>query len=234
MKIAICDDEIEFQSRIQTEIEQFYGVLDVEIEGFLSGNQFLKRFKYTQEEYQLILMDIEMDGIDGIETARQIREVNKNVAIIFLTSHNEMAVEGYEVNAFRFLTKPLDQKKLWEALQAIEKSKESQYKIEVWDGEKTHFISCCEIQYIQSENIYINIVTSRGKYLIRKKLSLVEEELPKQLFYRLHRSYLVNLRYIHSYDGKKVVLENGKEIPISRNKRCEFKTVMMKYLQTLG
>ncbi|WP_312650247.1 LytR/AlgR family response regulator transcription factor [Aminipila sp.] len=234
MKIAICDDEVNFQKILGDKLEEYYGMLEVEIEVFSSGMDFMDRFKKYPLEFQMIFMDIEMPGPNGIETSKQIRNINQSIPIIFLTSHTELAMEGYEVDAFRFLDKPLQMERLVKTLHDFDNLRLLDSKIELQDGERTLLVNWTEIQYVQSENVYINVCIEGSTCLIRKKLSDIEEQMPKQMFYKPHRSYLINLGFVKSFDGKKIMMKNGNEIPLSRGKRNEFKTSMMNYLRILG
>lgn len=234
MQIAVCDDEKVFQNAIRKELEEYYGILEVEITMFLSGEALLQEVQKNPGEFQIIFLDIEMSGMDGIKTAEKIREWNPHVPILFLTSHTEMAMEGYVVNAFRFLAKPIQKENLWKALSDLDKRKQSDTRIELWDGQKAIVVSWTDIEYVQSDNVYIHVITNLDKYLIREKLSILEEKMPKQIFYKPHRSYLINFGYVQSFDGKKIIMKSGKEIPISRGSSPEFKSKMMKYINTTG
>lgn len=119
MKIALCDDNAVFRSKAKTEVEHYFQSLDVLVCEYNSGESLLKAMKNTT--FDFIILDIEMDGIDGLETARHIRKDDTQVPIVLLTSHTEFALEGYEVNAFRFLTKPLEREKLVKTLADVEK-----------------------------------------------------------------------------------------------------------------
>ncbi|WP_304509511.1 LytR/AlgR family response regulator transcription factor [Anaerotignum sp.] len=233
-KIAICDDEVTFQKVLRKQIESYYGMLEVEIIEFSSGIDLVNSLKKCPLEFQMIFMDIEMPNMDGIETSKRIRRINESIPIIFLTSHTEFAMEGYEVDAFRFLDKPLKIEKLVKTLQDYDRLRLLESRIELQDGEKIVLVKWTEIQYIQSENVYINVYLEDTRYLIRKKLSDVQEQMPKQMFFRPHRSYLINLRFVKFFDGKKIIMKNGNEIPLSRGKRSEFKAYMMSYMHSLG
>ncbi len=234
VKAAICDDELHFQSFLREKLESYYGMLEVEIEVFSSGISFLEKFREHPYVYQLIFMDIEMPGINGIETSRLIRDINQSVPVIFLTSHRELAAEGYEVDAFRFLEKPLQMEKLVKALDDYNRLWMQNGRIPLQDGENTILASWTDIQYVQSENVYIHVFTEQARYLIRKKLSDMEMQMPKNLFFRPHRSYLINLGYVSSFDGRKITMKNGHEIPVSRGKRDELKASVLNYLRISG
>jgi DNA-binding LytR/AlgR family response regulator len=234
VRIAICDDEVNFQKVLQEKLEKYYGILEVEIEAFCSGMDFVDRFMKHPLEFQMIFMDIEMPGLNGIETSKRIREINQSIPIILLTSHTEMAMEGYEVDAFRFIDKPLRTERLVKALHDFDNLRLLDSKIELQDQERTILVNWMDIQHVQSENVYINVYMENTKYLIRKKLSDIEEQMPKQVFYKPHRSYLINLGFVKYFDGRKIMMKNGNEIPLSRGKRNEFKILMMNYLRVLG
>ena len=121
MRIAVCDDEKVFGESLKGYLESYYRSLDVLIEVFYSGQALLQRCRGGRLPFDLIFLDIEMEPTDGICTARCLREEGQDVLIVFLTSHFEFAAEGYEVNAFRFLTKPVNREKLAAVLSDAEK-----------------------------------------------------------------------------------------------------------------
>lgn len=229
MKIAICDDSSIFREQLLKELRDYFQSLDVSIYPFTSGEELLKGIE--KSEYDIIFLDIEMGGIDGLETARRIRSENRDVPIILLTSHTELAMAGYEVRAFRFLGKPLEHDRLIQALQAIESQLHDDEKIIITIDGTQKFVLCKNIKYIKSENVYLNLVMNNTSYLIRKKLKEVIKELPEDLFVAVHRSYVVNLMYVESFDGNMILLDDGTSIPVARGNREQFKQKMMRYLK---
>lgn len=234
MRIAICDDEKYFIEILVKQIEAFYGVCKVEIETFVNGKDFMERFKRGPYEFTLIFMDIEMPGMTGLEVANQILEHNDAVPVIFLTSHVEMAMEGYRVSAFRFLQKPIELDKLYEALREGGKVRSKGHIVEFCDGNKSYLINAGEILYLKSENVYVNLFMKRGNHLIRSKISQFEEKLHEENFFRPHRSYLINICQVHNFDGKSIIMNDGQKIPISRSRSNHFKEIMASYLRTLN
>ncbi len=230
MKIAVCDDNILFQEEIKNLLYEYFGRLSVEIKLFSNGMEFLRAVQSISNPFDLVFMDIEMPGIDGLETSRQLRNENRDLFLIFLSSHTELAFDGYEVDAFRFLTKPVKRDKLWKALSDWEKSRLSEERICFNLGDRSQVLSWSEIQYIQSENVYVNVVTVSQRILVRMKMKELEKKMPESMFFKPHRSYLVNLKHILSFDSKKIRMADGLEVPLSRRHAAEFRNRMMKFL----
>lgn len=231
MKIGICDDEYYMRQKVREEIDDYYKSLDIRTLTFASGQELLNAVEKDSSDYLCIFLDIEMDGMNGLETARQLKRKHAHIPVILLTGHTEYAMNGYEVEAFRFLSKPLKKEKLNEALKAAERTGLHQKKIRVMSGSQEIYISCHDILYIKSENVYLRIVQKDGSCLIRGKLKEQIQLLPKALFYQVHRSYIVNMLYIKSFDGKHILLGDGTRIPVSSSRSREFKDTMMHYLK---
>lgn len=234
MRIAICEDEQYFREQLQKELNTYYKSLDVLVCSFSSGEDLLKRMEQSEAFFDLIFMDIEMPGMDGLETSTQIHNTHPDLPIILLTSHKELAMAGYEVDAFRFLDKPLKREKLYQALQAVEKQRYVKKKITIMENGNERYLSCQDILFIKSENVYLKIVTNHQQYLIRKKLKEQERELPQALFCKVHRSYMVNLSYVSVFDGRSITMKNGEQIPVSRNCRDVFKERMLHYIRAVA
>lgn len=234
MKIAICDDEEMFSSQLKEYLESYYKSMDLIIDKFESGEEFLKRYTNMNCGYDIIFLDIEMKQIDGIETAKKLRELNNDIIIIFLTSHLEFAPEGYEVNAFRFLIKPIQKEKLKNALLDVQYQIDRNKKILIKDKDREVLLKYTDIVYIEAQNVNIKICTMNEKFLIRKTLREIEEELKGPTFFKCHRSYIVNLDFVMDYDNKIITMENKEKISLSRNKYSDFKNSMITYLRSIG
>ena len=234
MKIAICDDEKIFRGQLQEYLNKYYKSLDTIVESFTSGEKFLEKYMINPNAYELIFMDIEMGELDGINTAKRLREYNSDVIIIFLTSHVELALEGYEVDAFRFLSKPINERKLINALQDVQSEIDRNRKILIKDVEKEVLLKYKDIIYVEAQNVNLRIRTNESEYSIRKSLIQMEKEVEGPSFYKPHRSYLINLGYVVDYTNKVITMETGEKIPLSRNKVTELKEALMLYVKTCG
>ena len=237
MKIAVCDDDPFFLKLVSEELEQYYKSLDMCIEAFSSGTELIRAVEAQPFAYLCIFLDIEMPQISGFQTALQIHKVNPQIPVLLLTSHTECAMQGYEVQAFRFLGKPLERETLHRALKAVECRHVRRQRIAIWQDGREIYLPAAEILYIKSENVYLSIWVrgeSHRYYLVRKKLREQAEELPEGVFFQVHRSYLVNLRQVRSYDGRQVWLTDGTKIPVSRKKKESFQEAMSRYLRELA
>ena len=175
MKIAICDDEwIQLQAT-KAQLEEAYKSLDLRLDVFQDGRQLIASTEKIC--YDLIILDIEMPGIDGLSVARKLRELKQETALVFLTSHLEYALKGYEVNALRYLTKPVKKEQLTEIINhLIEKNSEAR-RILLKAEDEMVMVSVRDILYMEACNQDIRIVTGDREYLRRYNIRDYEEQL---------------------------------------------------------
>lgn len=231
MKIAICDDDWHMQQTLRTFIDETYQDLDMLVDGFTSGEALLAAIGKQTQPYELILLDIEMTGMDGIETAKQVRRVLPDCYIIFITSHDEFALTGYEVQAFRYLVKPFRPEKLREAISAVREALADQCMLHVEDGPVEALVRAQDIFYVEAQDKRVRLVTARADYSDRRGIDEMAALLEKEEFYRVHRSYLINLRYVAFMDGNTVQLVNGDTVPVSRLRKKAFKNAFQAYVK---
>ena len=167
MKIIICDDEPYICDDLKKRLTMYYNSMDVLILTVSSGEELLRLIEREPEGISCLFLDIEMGGIDGLETARRIRKHHPGLPILLLTSHTELAMEGYEVQAFRFLAKPLRREKLTEALRAVERELSSGEKLRITADGREIYVDCRDICYVKSENVYLNLVMAGAKRPVR-------------------------------------------------------------------
>ena len=217
-RIAICDDEqnqIEYITSIVASWSAHEGH-GCEIRTFASAEAFL--FEYEEDKaYDILLLDVEMKNMNGIELAKRIRKDNNRAEIIFITSHFEFVGEGYEVDALHYLIKPISAEKLTQVLtKAAEKlSVEPPSVVISCEGETVKLYES-DILYVESFLHYIVIHTKDNEYKIKENMSVFENRV-SDYFYRIHRSYLVSLKYITRISRTSVSIGNT-ELPLSRGK----------------
>jgi DNA-binding LytR/AlgR family response regulator len=166
-----------------------------------------------------------MKGASGIVLAKQIRNLDQWMRIIFITGLADYVYEGYEVSALNYLLKPVSKDKLFSCLSraydAIKKTvadKADAPFIFEFEGQ-IHRIEQKKIQLIEAQKNYTQLSTERGNFLIRMRFSEIESQLNKALFVKAHRSFMVNVMNIQYIDTSEIVLDNSKKIPLSRSQR---------------
>lgn len=222
MRICICDDDKSMCDNLKEMILQ-HGIHVVTV--YHSAEELLFECE-NQFLFDCVFLDIQMKTMNGIDCARKIREYDKKIGIIFLSAIKDYVFEGYEVNAIRYLLKPLETEKCHALLDMISESltKEQQYLLV-----NKMKVDCEKILYIESFGHYCTV---HGDKIIETKSSLSEicGKLPGN-FIQIHRSYVVNLEHVESILKDTCLLEDGSEIPISRSSVKKVNQAFMKFLK---
>lgn len=230
LKIAICEDDGRQAQRLMDMVSDWgkEKAHRIEIRTYASGEAFL--FDYEKEtDFNLMLLDIEMKGINGVELARYLRREGNRGEILFLTSHTEFYGEGYEVDALHYLIKPVPDEKLREVLdRAAYKLSEEPPSILINTEGQTVKLYEHEICYVEAFSHYISFVTEDGTYRVREKISEAEQRLSEG-FFRIHRSYLVSLGHIKRIGRSQVWLENGESLPLARGRYDEINRAYIRF-----
>ncbi len=229
MRIAICDDEAQCRQQAVQAINACTKSLDILTDLFENGNNLLQSFQKTP--YDLVFLDIEMPEIDGIRLARKLRDLSRDVPIVFLTSHIEYALEGYEVNALRYLTKPIQVEKLQELLGYVMERMQAQRTLWLKTDMGEVRVRIKDILYMEAQNQNIVIRTADSEYTVRYNLGEYEKELSQDGFFRIHRGYLVSLRHVKSLGKHEVTLCENTILPVSRTKEKSLKEAIFQYIR---
>lgn len=231
INIAICDDE-----NLQVELLETY-VLNwakernkkIQVKLFYNAESF--DFAWSMDKtYNIILLDIEMPGKNGIELAKKIRREDSVINIIFITAIFDYISEGYDVEAINYLIKPIKEDKLYECLdRAIEKIPIEEKTILIDVGGEIIRLIEKDILHIEAFSHSVDIHTSQETYRVRKNIGTIEDELDKNSFIRCHRSYIVNLKHIKRIGKTDIVLDNDDLIPVSRRQYSNTNMAFIKY-----
>jgi len=229
LKIAICDDEERFLTKIKEDISSLQSYdNEFSFDEFRTGRELLAEF--TREKYAIIILDIEMPGLNGLETAEFIRKIDENVIIIFLTGYEKFACQGYAVRAFRYILKnqphSIYMKQLDDAVR--EYYRNTRYII-ASDGDKAEKIPTEDIYYIEVFSHKLLIHTKSGDYFTKGTLSELEAQLSDLLFARLDKSTLANIANIDYIRKNQVILTSGDTLFASRNHIKNIKQCFMDY-----
>lgn len=215
-KIAICDDNevdcVYISNIVNSWADQLKNEIDLQV--FPSAESFL--FHYADEkDYDILLLDIEMGKMDGISLAKRLRHENETVQIIFITGYSDYISEGYEVAALHYLMKPVKKQKLFQTLdRAIQKIKKNEQTLFLELPGETIRLPIYEIRFLEVRQNYVTI-HAKNDYTLKKTLSELEQKLDER-FYRMRRSYIVNLSYISKVTKTDVFLSDGTTLPLPR------------------
>lgn len=216
INIGICDDELHYRTNIKDILKEILSSypINYNIYEFSSGEDLLKSYP---KNLDILIMDIQMKIINGMDTARKIREFDQNLEIIFMTSFAEFMQDGYEVKAYRYILKPISEKKLSKnvlpCISEIMKKRNNYLTINV----KNYIdrVKIDSITYIETDRPNILIYTNDKVHTTKMSISKIEKILNEYGFFRCHNSYIINLKEVESMNGNTIVV-NGKDIPISK------------------
>lgn len=221
IRIGICDDEKELRAALRkvVETELQLGGVGYEICEYESGEELLQGARGRVPE--LLFLDIEMAGLSGMDTAKELRKTYKDAVIIFVTAYPDFVFQGYEVRAFHYILKPYREEKIREvlrrALEDMEAQAEKYYLVEQKSG--TLRLPLREVRYFQSDRKKVTAVLEGQREEFYGKLGDVEQELP-DFFVRAHNRYLVNLNFVSRVDSASCIC-GGENIPVSRGCKQE-------------
>ncbi len=230
MKIAICDDEKNCLEAVITCIEDYMAERRTEIdyEAFSRYPDLEPRI----DEFDVFVMDYMTPEIDGLSFAARIREkYGDNKAIIFVTSFHDIVYDSFSVRTHRFLIKPVNKEKFFEALDSYIKTNTMTRHFTITSDGETDIVNINDILYIEVELKNITVYTSEDQFICRRSITSVEEELTHLGFFRVHRSYLVNMQNIAHFSNDTIELNNGEKIPVSKRSYKSFCKEYLKFIK---
>jgi len=216
LKITICDDERALRDYHTALIRKWAAEQNqsIRIFDYDSAEAFLFA---SENDTDILILDIQMKEMDGVTLAKKIRARNKEIQIIFVTGYMEYIADGYEVEALHYLIKPATEEKLFAVLnRATEKLKRNEQALLVnHDGMNTR-IPLYEISHLEVRHNHVTIFATT-EYVVKTTLNELEKELANDSnFFRIGRSYIVNLRYVKKCSKTEIFLKNGTAIPLPR------------------
>ena len=215
-KIAVCDDKKSHAKHTEALVVQWAGGAGVQeqVSCFSSAEAFL--FAYEEEQdFDLLLLDVEMGGMDGVSMAKLLRQQNDKIQIIFISGYADYIAEGYEVSALHYLTKPIDQEKLFSVLdRAIERLRQTEPWLTLELVEGTVRVQLDQIRYLDVFHNHVTVHAAQN-YTLKRPLGEFEAKLDRR-FFRIGRSCILNLSYVRSVSRQAVELTDGTNIPLPR------------------
>lgn len=229
LKIAVCDDEMLFLKKLKQQISEILVNGDYSISEFFSGEQLIEAF--PQERFDIVILDIEMEGINGIDTAKTIRNIDSDVAIAFLTSHETFAIQGYEVNAKRYILKQQPEYMYREQLTALFMDYNQNHKRFSYNKSGVAFsVKVSDIIYFEVFNRKIVLHSLNGDLEYYGKIADLRDEYESDGFIKVGKSFLINAAHIRFIDKNDIILKNGTKISIGRNIKSQIVEEYLNYL----
>ncbi|WP_046215590.1 LytR/AlgR family response regulator transcription factor [Paenibacillus wulumuqiensis] len=239
-RVAICDDS----SQQREQVRQLLTALSVRtgvefiIEEFASGELLLQHYEQEQPAFHAWILDVEMPGRSGIETARKLREwQHRDEQIIFLTSYPEYMVDSFDVMTFQYLIKPMQSERFDEVILSLCRYWESQeHKLLViksgYDELVIRHDDLIAIEAVKSLTLKnkLHFITARDTYESKGILATYAAALKEQNFLQIHRSVIINMRHAKKFAGNQVLMSNGLELPIGRSRVKEVKDACTRFM----
>ena len=229
-RIAIVEDDRDFVEELQKYLEQYAleNGEEFHVELFYDGAEILE--SYTSK-YDLILLDIEMPKVNGMDAAEKIRETDENVVMMFITNMAQYAIRGYSVGALDFVMKPIAyytfSMKIKRALKRVQKKELPSILLTLSDGVKK--IDVRQIYYLEVQNRMLHYHTEEGEIVVRGTLQSAENSLPAHIFAKCNHWYLVNLMHVTQV-RKNTAIVGCHELEISRRNRAGFLKALAEYM----
>lgn len=237
INIAICDDDIKMTDEMQEIITQYKMDRNEEIccDIFYNGKSLMSE----EKEYDIIFLDIVMEEMDGIETAKRLRKRDKTVEIIYLTGYPGLTREALSVHAFEYLEKPVTKEQIYyqldEALEKVLRKKlneEYKYHIVAFNAGKNSIrLPIDDIYYFERVDRKLKAVTKKGNFMLYETIASIEEKLHQYDFVTPHQSFVVNINNMKDYVKDEIIMLNDDVIPVAQKRVSEVKRIMREFLQ---
>lgn len=232
LSLCLCEDEERDRRALQQALEQIMEQegLPGTVAAFTCGDELLASYP---SHVDVLLLDVQMPGRNGIETARAVRERDADVQIVFMTNLAEYAVDGYDVQAFRYLLKPIDRARLAEAiaplLHRVARAKQAVVTCQGKEGRV--MVGARSILYVETgRNKTLYVHTRNGTIETKGGLSSFAAQLDGETFFRCHTSYLVNFSHVERLTAAELRLTDGTRVPVSKHRRRELELAFTRYL----
>lgn len=231
MKIAVCDDEAVQRELIVKSTREYFldRKIPAHIQEYSSAEQLI--FQYDlHSDIDIVLLDIQMEGMDGIALAKYLRSKNEGLSIIFITAMTEYIYEGFQLNAINYLLKPFENEKLFACLnRAVEECGKQEECLILRVNKELLKIKKSHILRVESDGHYIKFVTSDCNYRMKKSMKELEQELSDSCFLKINRSDMINLHGVERITTKEISMINGDKLLLPKGKHKEISEAFIHY-----
>lgn len=230
MKILICDDEAIYLDQLSAHVKEYMNnhFIDCDITATTDPMSILK----SNQSFELAFLDIQMEQVDGISLAKELKRRNNKLALFFVTNYNEYQDDAMDLHAFRYFAKPFNVDRLYTGLDKAMEYIDCSY-VDVFvsgDGAQRRIL-VDDIMYIMRDNRRVVMVTKNESIVTKESFSEWCSRLPALFFYQVHNSFFVNLHYVEVYSYSELILTDGTRISIASRKQAAFRKVWFEYLR---
>lgn len=226
-KVAVCDDNEKIRELVCQYIDSYEE--RIETKSFSSGEELLENYDF----FDAVFLDIDMGGMDGIETARRIRRIDKNIRIVYLTAYRDYVRGAFEVHAFQYLLKPVRPEAIRNILGELFRYAQKPSPKETVSFQTPGGLLCLdpgEICYFEYSSRKVRIVTTGENHLMTEKIGAVAEKMERFGFSMPHQSFVVNMLHVKNVRGQEILMDNGDRLPLSQKKTKIWKMQLADYL----
>ena len=230
MRILICDDEKEYVEELKTFIKKYMHdhLYSYTLTSATDPLEIIK----SEDIFDLVLIDIQMEPYNGLSVAKELKSRNKKAVIFFITSYNEYIDDAMDIQAFRYFDKPFQTERLYSGLdKAMEYIDNAYVDVYVVGSNDSCRVIIDDIKYIKYENRKTHMVTNHGTYITKQPFSYWCDTISNSFFYRVHKSFLVNLHFVDYYKYKEIQLFDGTRISVAPRRQADFRKFWFLYLQ---
>lgn len=231
MRIAICDDEEVQQNLLKKYLAEWAEEKEIPLETmtFISGESFIFAWE-DDRAYDLLILDIEMGVLNGMELAARIREQDEEIPILFVTGYEQYMAQGYEVAALHYLIKPVHKEKLFAVLDRLKERVKTEEKLLFETDKGVISLPVSKIWYIEAQGHQSILYTADEDYTLHQSISEVVEYVSgKRAFVRCHRSYMINMQHVSAIVKSELILDDKRRIPVSRSSAKEVNAAFIEH-----
>lgn len=234
MRITVCDDDVLFTEQLTACLQEFFKRNNLKcpiIDVFHSGEELLQ----DSHKKDIVFLDVEMPGINGISAGNKLKQKNKNVLLFIITSYSEYLDEAMRVHVFRYLSKPLEKQRFFRNMKdALHTYSISNVNIPVETKDGIYTLNISDIVSVEAFERKVIIHTTRSDYESIHTMADWLQRLPENCFFQTHRSFIVNLTHVTNFDHSLINLNNGHfKAYLTRRKYTEFKAAYLLYLESM-
>lgn len=234
LSIAVCDDEMLDCCNMARDIKDILEEMQITciIRQFRNGKELLQ----TAENFDIIFLDIMMDGMNGMKTAQLLRKKAFQNILVFVSSSREYVFDAYDVEAFYYLVKPVDLSKLKNILsRAVIKTAQYSDEFIIINKERQNKkLLLDDIFYFEIMGRVVSVHSAGGIFDYYDRISVLEQNLRDKGFFRCHKSFLVNLRHVDTYDREEILLDNGEKIIVAKRRYEDFCKDILAFMKKSG